>query len=209
MNLITVKDIIVPIVDGPIGITMSGGADSSLLLYLLMKNTNNLVHIYTLANNHRGRSNAIISANVIEKIVQLTNHSNIEHHIRYVSEQTTSNFSDFAKNAHALGIITAFYTGVTANPPKDIGDQFLGEKYNTQYILRDPQIHREVINDHIITPFTNINKRDIAEIYKNQDLVDTLYPLTRSCEIASKINYLGHCGNCWWCRERIWGFGYL
>ena len=61
-------------------------------------------------------------------------------------------------------------------------------------------------------PFKNIDKKFIAHIYKEYGLIDTLYPLTRSCESTDPDNcddYKGHCGNCWWCLERKWAFGIL
>ena len=36
-----------------------------------------------------------------------------------------------------------------------------------------------------------------------------LFPVTRSCELKGKLEYYGHCGKCWWCEERQWGFDQL
>ena len=55
-----------------------------------------------------------------------------------------------------------------------------------------------------IRPFFNLDKRQIAELYKQHNLLDTLFPLTVSC-----ITEITHCGECWFCKERIWGFGKL
>jgi 7-cyano-7-deazaguanine synthase in queuosine biosynthesis len=51
-------------------------------------------------------------------------------------------------------------------------------------------------------------------MYVKFDLMDTVFPLTRSCEWTSKITEVAdpgtnHCGVCWWCEERKWGFGKL
>ena len=53
----------------------------------------------------------------------------------------------------------------------------------------------------------NFDKKELAQIYKEYDLLDTLFPVTRSCEGWQNIT--GHCGKCWWCEERMWGFGKL
>ena len=40
--------------------------------------------------------------------------------------------------------------------------------------------------------------------------MDTLFPITRSCEAWAKdeeYHIEKHCEDCWWCRERYWGFG--
>lgn len=60
-------------------------------------------------------------------------------------------------------------------------------------------------------PFYKITKKELAEIYKEKGLTDTLYPFTRSCESLDKELWesLEHCGKCWWCEERLWAFGRL
>ena len=59
--------------------------------------------------------------------------------------------------------------------------------------------HINIIKDTIGLP--------TAKIYQELDLMETLFPVTRSCEVTDKIEYYGHCGKCWWCEERHWGFG--
>jgi 7-cyano-7-deazaguanine synthase in queuosine biosynthesis len=103
--------------------------------------------------------------------------------------------------------ISMMYTAVTANPPKDIADNFLTSIENSEQDKRDPSIHRPIINDNWCFPFFNIDKIKIAEMYESLGLIDTLFPLTRSCELENPpSNFLGHCDKCWWCKERFWGF---
>ena len=68
-------------------------------------------------------------------------------------------------------------------------------------------------NNTIYTPWSNIDKKKLAEIYKKYTLIDTLFNHTRSCEWTSHNQGhliqnpgLNHCGVCWWCQEREWGF---
>ena len=78
---------------------------------------------------------------------------------------------------------------------------------NSEQDNRDPSIHRPIINGDWCFPFFNIDKIKIAEMYESLGLIDTLFPLTRSCELENPpLNFLGHCDNCWWCKERFWGF---
>ena len=97
---------------------------------------------------------------------------------------------------------------MTANPSKEIADSF-GE--NLCHTLRDPLINRSVIKQSVkkITPFTNIDKKRIVTIYKEFGIMDSLFPLTRSCEISGKLDYLAHCENCWWCKERQWSLNII
>lgn len=54
-------------------------------------------------------------------------------------------------------------------------------------------------------PYYNLNKKDLAKMYEDQGLMDSLFPVTRSCEDDNLLT--GHCGKCWWCCERKWAFG--
>ena len=62
-------------------------------------------------------------------------------------------------------------------------------------------------------PLINIDKQGVKELYEKFGLLDTLYPLTRSCESFTD-DFSKHCGEykdeqdvCWFCKERYWGFG--
>jgi 7-cyano-7-deazaguanine synthase in queuosine biosynthesis len=63
-------------------------------------------------------------------------------------------------------------------------------------------------------PWANTDKKGIAKMYREENLIDTLLPVTRSCEYDPNCEFfddiedpgLGHCGECWWCKEREWGF---
>lgn len=60
--------------------------------------------------------------------------------------------------------------------------------------------------ENIFTPFINLDKREIAEIYKKYDLMQTVFPYTRSC-VFGTTDFQQVCGECWWCKEREWAFG--
>ena len=53
------------------------------------------------------------------------------------------------------------------------------------------------------------DKLDTAAAYRYYDVVDSLYPITYSCESDYKIrlNNLKHCGKCFFCLERWYAFG--
>jgi 7-cyano-7-deazaguanine synthase in queuosine biosynthesis len=209
LNTISISGIDIPVANAPVGICVSGGADSALLLYLLLKNTNSVTHIFTTASNQKARTSAIVSTNVIEKCIQLTGNSNIIHHTNYVDAQNNQVLFSMPKDFFDRKIIQYYYTAVTANPPKNIADTFLTLEDNTQQDARSPNSIRAVVNNNVISPFTNIDKQKIAEMYSDLGLTDTLFSLTRSCEILNTPNFFGHCNKCWWCKERFWGFGRL
>ncbi len=195
----------VKIPDGPVGISCSGGTDSSLLLYILMANCKDTIHIFTLSNNLKGRSNAVTVPKVIERCIQLTGNINLMHHSYYAEEQTKEDLFDIQYKYIKDGIIKNLFYAVTANPPSEVkfssGD---GEKE-----LRDSATVRDEVafDGHFFMPFANKNKKTISKIYQELGLMERLFPVTRSCEAQGLLEYYDHCEKCWWCEERQWGFG--
>lgn len=195
---------VVHIPNGSLGISCSGGVDSSLLLYILMANTVDPIHVFTLSNNKKGRSNAVIVPTVIERCIQLTNNINVVHHSWYAEDQTKEDLFDRQYSAIKDGTIKNLFYAVTANPPADVKfHSGVGEQE-----FRNPEIIKDEItcDGHFYMPFVNKNKKTISKIYQELNLMETLFPVTRSCEEIGKIEYYGHCGKCWWCEERLWGF---
>lgn len=193
---------VVEIPEGPIGISCSGGTDSSLLLYILMNTVQSPVHIFTLSNNKKGRANAVVVSKVIEKCIQLTGNINIVHHSYYAEDQTESSLFDTQRAYLKDKTINCVFFGVTANPPADVEFSSLSSEE------RDPKVVKTEVdyNGFLRRPFVNKDKKTIAQIYKDLNLMDTLFPVTRSCEQSGMLEYYGHCGKCWWCEERQWGF---
>jgi 7-cyano-7-deazaguanine synthase in queuosine biosynthesis len=205
---IIINDVSIPLIDGKVGLNMSGGTDSSLLLYILLANKKETLEVFTLASDLKGRTSAKIAANVIDKCIELTGNNNINHHVVYVDMQDDGNLFRLPREMISEKRITMMYTGVTANPPKEIADNFLTPIDNSEQNSRDPLTHRPIIIGDWCCPFFNIDKLKIAEMYESLGLLETLFPLTRSCELENPpSNFLGHCNNCWWCHEREWGFG--
>lgn len=194
---------------GPIGISCSGGADSSVLLYILLKNHNDKIFVLTCANSEKNYSSSITTTKVINKCIDLTGNNNVSHYTWYTNKQDINTL--FANQFKLLneGTINILYTGITANPPDHITSSFSCE--STEYSYRNPNIKRNIWdeNQNIHMPFTNSNKQEINLIYKKYDLIDSLFPITRSCESIDTQYINQHCGICWWCQERQWAFGRL
>ena len=214
---VNVAGVNLDIYDGPIGIKVSGGADSAVLLYNLMKHkTDDKIFIFTTGNNQRSRYNIQAASRVIEKCIQLTGNTNLEHHITYCEVQSFETLFpklQFYFDHNLVGII---YTGITENPPVEVSDNFSLPITETK---RNPGEKKPFLhaNDTFYTPWCNVNKSIIASMYEEDNLINELFPLTRSCEYDPTSSYfdnidnpgLGHCGKCWWCEEREWAFGRL
>ncbi len=205
------------IYDGPVGIMVSGGADSAILLYHLMKHSKDKIHIFSLGNNDKRRLNLSVATQVVEKCIQLTGNINIEHHINYCETQTLNSLLVMPKQFIEEKRIKIVYSGVTSNPPKKVLDTF---KLKSLELDRDPNVERDVlsVDDIWYSPWTNIDKKIIASMFKEENLIETLFSITRSCAYDPTHHYFienvkdpgyGHCGECWWCEERYWAFGRL
>lgn len=195
---------------GKLGVCVSGGADSALMLYFLLKFSDQPLHVFSVASQEKQLKNTHAAINVISKCTELTSNYNLTHHISYVAAQTKQNLFlapiEFLNN----NIVSTVYTGVTKNPPFAVTDQFTLETLENDE--RDPTVIRQTKQGNWYMPWTNLDKQDLSAIYTQYNLMDELFPVTRSCEW---INHewddpgMGHCGKCWWCEERMWGFGRL
>lgn len=197
------------IFDTPVGACVSGGADSALMLYFLLKYTKHPVHIFTFANEEKFLKNPMVSIRVVDKCCELTGNYNVAHHFAYGKTQNKQNLFELPLDYLSKGIITRLYTGVTKNPPIEVSDSFNSE--TTENDERDPTKTRKTKFDKWYTPWTNLDKQDLFRIYNSHNLIDSLFLLTRSCEWENENKHgpdpgLGHCGKCWWCEERQWGF---
>lgn len=213
LKTIQVANTNLDIYDGSIGVSCSGGADSTILLYHLMKHAKGTIHIFTTGNNQRERYNVKVACEVVEKCIRLTGNTNIEHHISYCEVQSFDTLFPKLDFYLKSGIIDMLYTGITANPPKEVSDTF---KLPVSEANRDGNSDLIHHNGKVYTPWYNINKQEIAKMY-DEELLKDLFAITRSCEYDPTSSYFdnienpqdGHCGECWWCEERKWAFGRL
>lgn len=161
-----------------IAISYSGGADSTILLYCMVA-VGLRPRIFFIKNANSKLSAAIncvdfINAKfdtklVVEEIDRITEG---HHLLREISR---------------LGDMSTFlYTGVTKNPPVDIG----GLPPNR------PSANNTV---KYITPFFNFDKRVTIFLYKEFDL-QSLLDLTYTCTQHSEIP----CNQCFACLEKNW-----
>ena len=196
----------IPVVDGPVGVSVSGGAHSALLLYFLMKQHKHKIHIFTLADKSKFYRNAKQCLHVVDWCRTRCNFNNFEHHIIHSNQQNAEELLDLPRKYCEDNSIIKFYRGETANPPKQVTDEFKHQQGPVEQERRNPLITREIQpDDTIIFPFTNLDKRAIAQIYRDENLQE-LYALTISCESLIDLGPI-HCDDCWWCEERKWGFG--
>jgi hypothetical protein len=100
----------------------------------------------------------------------------------------------------------AKFEGKTKNPPvgfyEDESNKRPDGREGTGKIIVKIKIDNHEY--HFIRPLSDLDKRDIFKIYKEENLLNDLYPLTFSCSTPDAKQ---HCNTCWFCQERLWGFG--
>lgn len=209
-----------------IGIWMSGGADSSLLCYLLAEKIQAerlAVKILPLTIDYK-RPFAKIAVNVRQKIEELLDANDIflEHIVYHpavdkdwTNEELAEQFQLKNKENIILNKFQVLYSGITTNPPREVQEKFHWGVLEDVERKRGNTIHKETVRYFVkdeyeffeIKPFFQATKQRISDLYGDNDLINSLFPLTRSCEKIGTV--IGHCGECWWCEERKWAFGQL
>lgn len=219
-------DINIPIEEfDRIGIRFSGGADSAILMTLLAETIMRLgkqktafiqpmtVHWDFKPFNHfYGKG---VREFVVEKYPEVD--------IRETEVGICDSYEDYVPSQKRLEErvmpkynLEIMFGGVTQNPPNSESPMWSEYYWNHRDPSRDPEMKKDPILAKATEywkcfPFRHTNKRGIAALYDMMGVRDTLYPLTWSCEAYPQENayFQKQCGKCWWCKERIWGFGSL
>lgn len=204
-----------------LGIWLSGGADSSLLCYLLAKyiKENNLDYkIQPVAILKRQGDTAHLD--VLNFIKQNLNCNELFLDIIVYNPKDKQEYDESFSNVRNKHIIDGrynyIYSGINQSP--DIQEYTKGWNIAPEIQnIRGSRINKLKILCGVIElngvdyefgdirPFTMMDKKEIANIYKQYNLLDSLFPLTNSCNGDSPANT--HCEKCWNCRERFWAFG--
>jgi hypothetical protein len=209
-----------------IGISMSGGADSSLLAFLICSNTDAEIHITNQIRCWKNRPWQGYIADQVFSWFQKKFSNKFYIHKNLIPPELE--WGDVGPNivdeygklksgnqiilrshneyiAHTYKL-NALYGGINKNPPTKIKGSLLdrNEGHIPPYYIHN--------NVHICHPFVHTTKDWIIKQYIENDILDLL-ELTRSCEGEFKdLNYQNYipgqyvplCGECFWCKEREW-----
>ena len=87
---------------------------------------------------------------------------------------------------------------------KFVGTREAPRNYDTQDLER---IGIQDIPEY--SPFKDVDKRFTAQLYEDEFLLETLFPLTRSCLGSAEVTdyHEKPCKICYWCEEKYWAFG--
>lgn len=209
-----------------IGVSLSGGADSALLAYLLMSNTKADFYFTTQIRMWKTRpwqryiAKDVVGwfrenfANRIEHIENFVPPEMEEPHTTYITDEYGNTkpgnriilraHNEYIAHTHKLD---AWFAGVNLNPT----EQFEGALADRKTATIPPVLEHMGIPVH--HPFVNVQKDWIIRQYVNNNIGELL-EITRSCEGEfENLNYTNYnsyqtvptCGECFWCKEREWG----
>jgi|SaaInl5LU_22_DNA_1037371.scaffolds.fasta_scaffold06819_7 7-cyano-7-deazaguanine synthase in queuosine biosynthesis len=70
-----------------------------------------------------------------------------------------------------------------------------------------PAGHSDYLNN-IYQVYINVDKKFVAGVYQENNLMESLFPITRSCVGTARgtDNFTRDCHQCFWCHERKWAF---
>jgi hypothetical protein len=211
-----------------IGISLSGGADSALLSYLILSQTNAEIFFTTQIRCWKTRPwQRYIAIEVVDWFRQRFKNP-IEHIENFIppemEEPNTTFITDeygalkpgnrIILRAHNEWVahtynLDAWYAAVNKNPDIDIPGA-LPER--NEGVL---PLHMKHMGVDILHPFVYTSKDWIIKQYYEHNIEDLL-KLTRSCEGEfDGIDYLTYtpgqsvpvCNECFWCKEREWAIG--
>jgi hypothetical protein len=178
------RNVIIPLHDGMIGISYSGGADSAILLYCLLEN--GLVPDKIFVVYRKDLKNAAID----DTLIYMETKFGVDLRSR-VHEFVLENNLLRKDIYETMEQVDWLYTGVTQNPIKW---DYKGPKPQRPLTAMDNKYRGYA------TPFVTFDKR--ATIYLFSLLgVNDLLALTRSCP---KHDSIPPCGECFHCNERKW-----
>lgn len=173
-----------------IGIMLSGGADSAILLFLLAKFFPDTKYIPLTVPRTDGAY--LYTPAIVEHINQILN-LNIPKPIK-LGDPNLPHYEQAQSGidiAFKYNIVDYVFWGTQSTPPRDLVQ--LEGLYPNRRINKDLK--------RVSTPFFDLYKSDTLELYFQFDQIELL-KLTHSCTEKQ----IGRCMNCYQCNERTWAF---
>jgi hypothetical protein len=186
-----------------IGVLLSGGMDSAIMLFLLLKEIkdNNLTVDLTVYNVPNVNDNAAVYAgNIVEFLEKYFNTDIKFKSIGNGHAEPLKLIRQPAAEILATKEIDIIYSGQNQFPP----EARLWTAYKSaqgKFIRRDPRLPDP---DNVRFPFVKLYKNHILDLYRQFNILE-LAAITHSCT-AQKT---GTCKECLWCVERTWAFTQL
>ena len=208
-----ITEVSIPSKQKDIGISLSGGLDSSLLLFIIcsiieQNQINITLHPMTgndvvrpclpvvnkIIDWHKDKFNVIWADHIVW--------DNSRIHGKKI-KLDSENMTKFCKQKN----INYVFNGRTSNPPADIIEIFGGHYEKNRQHNRNLPTSIPTKWGTLIRPWNNVDKKFIAAMYKKFNC-EELIKHTWSCigYAEQTNNFTRPCGKCYWCKEKMWGF---
>lgn len=205
------------------GVSFSGGVDSTLAYYCAVKsismyNKQDKISIYGVhALQSDNPLDTVFLQKSIKEVTYLWNYiaslfPDVKVHKLELIDCTESNekfqrfFSQYRKEWFKKKKLPKL-AGSSCNPPIGVIPELdLKLKNNPQLSNRNADYYRYLTEKHgfSVQPWHTVDKSFLAEIYKQEKIMDDVFPFTHSC---GKMEGDGPCKKCFWCLEKKWAFG--
>lgn len=167
-----------------LGIMLSGGMDSALLLYLLARNID-IIKTFTVPKTDGAK-----------------------HYVEPIVDWINQKLNKQIEKPKFIGNPLVYHANIINVALKSIENEydvlyFAGNLYPEHILPNGPNRVRRNHPKHR-QPFFDYYKTDIVQAYVDYDIMDLL-KLTHTCTECE----FGRCNSCWQCRERIWAFDKL
>lgn len=212
-----------------VAVTISGGVDSALVMFMLcekIKQLNLDLKVLPFTGIDKMRPTNEWNAREIALWFK-DNYPTVEfldhYTFKYDHEPGNTNMKREAHRIHESDLyhneqVKIFMCGKSANPPYDEAVKYnlhLGREEERDDNLGDfskiwiKVIRNEIPDRWIYRPLAFQHKKYIAEVCKDNNLLQELFPLTASCiGYADTTKHFSEpCKKCWWCKEKHWAFG--
>jgi len=207
-------------------LNLSGGTDSAMLLWQLLKylREENIIleELRALSGVDLYRPTSEWNANeIFLAIKEEFPEQNLTHEIfRYwkEGEKRKYHIAHETKLRKEENFYCLFH-GRTANPPEKEQKKIFGMwENNSRPAEREADIVKEIHNLEtrdkklcfLSVPWNTVDKKFIAQLYHEEPFMkNEVFPLTASCISADKLlteYWTKPCKECWWCKEKKWAF---
>jgi len=201
-------------------LSFSGGADSTLLLWmclkLLQEKPNSTLHTFTGVTPAKGLWKQFTSGDTFDRMLnQFPGVKSQVRERRIMYNDTQKELGEAQVKLTQDGTFDLRMYGLTANPPHDVmvAHDLLNkrEEIRDQDTMKEPWFNcvHEPPQGPMYQPFINVDKRWIAQAFKDLDIMH-YYNNTISCERLRETPDMANneepCKHCWWCREKKMAF---
>lgn len=177
--------------DGALGVFISGGASSALLLYLvtkMVKESGASNPIYLLTGERLGQPYNLRYAQRVREKLQKIFDLQYPYHFCYIIPESGEHLTEKSQsqeskiNGHYAKEFSSRYNIQTLFLADTLSQQDLGSN-SFRFNPDGPKAKL------IQRPFSKISKKELANLYYKENLLEDLFPITRSCEAGLKESH--------------------